>query len=271
MTKLVLLHRADSVHDDEPDTRYDFPRRYLSVLREGIGDWAIYYEPVKAGPRGYFAVARLADVVPNPASSNRFFALIDPGTFLPFVTGVGRLVGGRPREAALAAPDGSLLRGGAAQSAVRRVSETDFAAIVDVGPPPDLERGDPARSGSTDTDLRDPAAHFVRPVLERLTQRPFRDAAFRHSVRAAYGNRCAMSGLQLRNGGGRPDVQAAHIRPVSEKGGDSVRNGLALSSTLHWMFDRGLVSVAEDARTILVSRNKFPTTPSRGSSGRSSS
>lgn len=36
-----------------------------------------------------------------------------------------------------------------------------------------------------------------------------------------------------------------------------MRNGLALSGTLHWMFDRGLVSVAEDF-TILVSRNKVP-------------
>ena len=32
---------------------------------------------------------------------------------------------------------------------------------------------------------------------------------------------------------------------------------MALSGTLHWMFDRGLISVAED-HTILVSRNKVP-------------
>jgi putative restriction endonuclease len=67
-----------------------------------------------------------------------------------------------------------------------------------------------------------------------------------------------MSGLQLRNGGGRPEVQAAHIRPVEQQGSDSVRNGLALSGTLHWMFDRGLISVADDCETILVSRNKVP-------------
>ena len=36
-----------------------------------------------------------------------------------------------------------------------------------------------------------------------------------------------------------------------------MRNGLALTGTLHWMFDRGLLSVAEDW-TILVSRNKVP-------------
>ena len=37
-----------------------------------------------------------------------------------------------------------------------------------------------------------------------------------------------------------------------------MRNGLALSGTLHWMFDRGLLSVADDCETILVSRNKVP-------------
>ena len=41
------------------------------------------------------------------------------------------------------------------------------------------------------------------------------------------------------------------------KGSDFVHNGLALSGTLHWMFDRGLISVAQD-HTILVSRNKVP-------------
>ena len=47
----------------------------------------------------------------------------------------------------------------------------------------------------------------------------------------------------MRNGGGRPEVEAAHIIPVAERGPDTVRNGIALSGTLHWMFDRGLISV----------------------------
>jgi putative restriction endonuclease len=103
------------------------------------------------------------------------------------------------------------------------------------------------------------AAPFERPVIERLVSRPYRDVAFRRKVREAYDYRCAMSGLRLRNGGGRPEVNAAHIRPVERQGSDFVRNGLALSGTLHWMFDRGLISVADDSdHTILVSLNKVP-------------
>lgn len=78
-----------------------------------------------------------------------------------------------------------------------------------------------------------------------------------HNVRAAYSNRCAITGLRLINGGGRPEVQAAHIQPVASKGPDSVRNGLALSGTVHWMFDRGLISIGDDFK-ILVAKNHVP-------------
>ena len=60
-------------------------------------------------------------------------------------------------------------------------------------------------------------------------------------------------GLKLINSGGSAEVQAAHIRPVKADGPDIVSNGLALSGTAHWMFDRGLISL-EDDLTILISR-----------------
>ncbi len=52
-------------------------------------------------------------------------------------------------------------------------------------------------------------------------------------------------------------MQAAHIRPVAAQGPDSVRNGLALSGTVHWMFDRGLISLADDGE-ILMARYAVP-------------
>lgn len=169
-----------------------------------------------------------------------------------------RLLDGRPLEAALAEPDGTPKRGGLVQSAVRVLPEREFARIVGLGLPANLVEMEATRYDPPGSDILEPAAVFERPVLERLTRRHYRDVAFRRKVRAAYGYRCAMSGLRLRNGGGRPEVQAAHIRPVERQGSDSVRNGLALSGTLHWMFDRGLISVADDCQTILVSRNKVP-------------
>jgi putative restriction endonuclease len=71
-----------------------------------------------------------------------------------------------------------------------------------------------------------------------------------------------MTGLKIINGGGRPEVQAAHIRPVAESGPDSVRNGLALCGTIHWMFDRGLLSLDDDL-TILMAADRVPDTVMR--------
>lgn len=258
MAKLVLVHKAASIYDDEPDVQYDFPKAYLGAIRAAVGDWVVYYEPVKAGDRGYFAVAKIAEVIPKPGVQGRYLALIAPGSFLQFDRDVPRLVDRRPLESALAGADGLPLKGGAVQLAVRRLPESEFERIVGMGLPDDLEqeearRYDPVRG----LDAR--VQPFVRPVIERLTRRPFRDVAFRRRVREAYDYRCAVSGLRLRNGGGRPEVQAAHIRPVEHGGSDAVRNGLALSGTLHWMFDRGLISVDVDRdHAILVSRNKVP-------------
>jgi putative restriction endonuclease len=59
--------------------------------------------------------------------------------------------------------------------------------------------------------------------------------------------------LKLINSGGRAEVNAAHIRPVDKSGPDLVNNGIALSGTAHWMFDRGLISLGDDLQ-IIVSR-----------------
>ena len=103
---------------------------------------------------------------------------------------------------------------------------------------------------------------FERPIVERVTSRPFRDAAFSSAVRSAYDNTCAMTGLKIINGGGWPEVQAAHIRPVADLRPDSVRNGLALCGTIYWMFDRGLLSLDDDLK-ILMATDRVPDTVKR--------
>ena len=258
MTKLVLLHKANSIYDDDPATVYDFPKNYLKAIQEAVGDWIIYYEPVKAGPRGYFAVAKIAKVIPKPGFYGRFLAIIEPNSFLEFDQYIPRLIDGRPLEQSLTEADGTPKTGGLVQSAVRRLPEVDFARIVNLGLPQNLEEIEAQRYDPNPPVLAEEALVFERPVVERLTRRKYRDVAFSRKVRTAYEYRCAMSGLTLRNGGGRPEVQAAHIRPVTRDGTDSVRNGLALSGTLHWMFDRGLISIADDNESFLVSRNKVP-------------
>jgi putative restriction endonuclease len=52
-------------------------------------------------------------------------------------------------------------------------------------------------------------------------------------------------------------VQAAHIWADKDGGPDVVQNGLALSGTVHWLFDRHLISLTDEYR-LLVSHNKVP-------------
>ncbi|MEL6477521.1 MAG: HNH endonuclease [Pseudomonadota bacterium] len=270
MAKAVLIHKPDSKYDDDPSVRYDFPKAYLSRIEKTVGDWIVYYEPRSAnqntGRLAYFATAQVDRIQAHADLKDRFFAFMKAGTFLGFDRPVARQVGGEIIERALRRDDGGLLNGGVANSAVRMIDNDGFAKIIQyaftvdpgelgVEQSPETIDGYGHFGEAAQQPFRGPDAD--RTIISTLINRPFRDAAFARQVKAAYGNRCAISGLSLRNGGGRPEVEAAHIRPVKDGGPDSVRNGLALSHTLHWMFDRGLISIAED-HSILISHNKVP-------------
>ncbi|WP_298430315.1 HNH endonuclease [uncultured Jannaschia sp.] len=251
MAHAVLIQNPISIYDDAHGERYHFPRRYLGRLEACVGDWVIFYEG-KAGALGYTHVQKVAGIRPDPADPTHFYADLDLSTLLGFEAGVvpRQRPDGRRYETGLPASGGSNV------SAVRSISQAEFAAIVEAGLAPRADADAHPRTGPLFDGLQDvPQARLAGDRLQVLTSRPLRDAQFARMVKRAYDGRCAISGLRLRNGGGRAEVQAAHIRPVADGGPDVVPNGLALSGTLHWMFDRGLVSVAEDHR-ILVSHNK---------------
>jgi putative restriction endonuclease len=158
-------------------------------------------------------------------------------------------------ESALKKADGTTNKG-AFGRAVRLIPDGEFDRILKSGFAPIL-RDNLEQRDVVPFEIYEPHVLFERPIVEMTISRPFRERSFMHNVRAAYSNRCAITGLRLINGGGRPEVQAAHIQPVASKGPDSVRNGLALSGTVHWMFDRGLISIGDDYK-IIVAKNHVP-------------
>jgi len=83
------------------------------------------------------------------------------------------------------------------------------------------------------------------------TRRKARDHAFSELVREAYENTCAVCGDQRESPDGNPEVEAAHIYPVSENGRNDVRNGIALCKFHHWAFDSGWLSFTDDHRIIV--------------------
>lgn len=266
----VFIHRFDSIYDDSPAERYQFPAQYLGRVRACVGDWIVYYEPRKIrDTRGYFAIARVARVVPDIASPGMYVAEIEPGSYLDFVSPVPFSDEGGAIEHGLLNEDGRI--SGRAQSAVRPISATDFDRILARGlheAQPELPRIGPMLDADASRSFGEgPQAPFAteQPRLRvgQLTSRIVRDRLFRRVVIRAYDKRCAVTGLRLINGGGRAEVDAAHIRPVEASGPDILSNGLALSGTAHWMFDRGLISVDDDFR-ILVSRHVNDPDSARG-------
>jgi putative restriction endonuclease len=271
MPKAILTTKVDPSYDDLPEERYHFPRTYLRQVQAAFGDWVIYYEPRRSsadlssrgGRQAYFAAARVRSIVPDPAKDDHFYALISD--FLEFDRAVPFQEGGRYYESALEREDGKTNKG-AFRRAVRGLGDLEFEAILQAGFAKVLDevapRARPNSTGDRADRVAEEAMPFERPIIESVVARPFRDAAFAAAVKAAYNETCAVTGLRIINGGGRAEVQAAHIRPVAEGGSDSVRNGIALSGTVHWMFDRGLISVDDD-HSILIAKDRLPDTALR--------
>lgn len=261
MTKAVFTTKVAPSYNDLPEVRYHFPRTYLNQVRQAVGDHIVYYEPRRSsaelssfgGKQSYFAIARLTAVVEDDALSDHYYALVDD--YLDFDRPVPFSEGSEYYESALKKADGSTNKG-AFGRAVRLIPDDEFDRILKSGFAPILASNQPSPE-ITSPAFSEPPVPFERPVVEMVVSRLFRERSFMHNVRAAYSNRCAVTGLRLINGGGRPEVQAAHIQPVASKGPDSVRNGLALSGTVHWMFDRGLISIGDDYK-ILIAKNHVP-------------
>ncbi|QGM45359.1 HNH endonuclease [Methylocystis heyeri] len=283
MTKAVLTTKVTPVYDDLPEIRYHFPKSYLRQVSEAVGDWIVYYEPRRStgdpsssgGRQVYFATARVEHIIPDESRPDHFYAEVS--NYLPFVRPVPFKEGSLFYEGNLKKPDGSTNKG-AFGRAVRNIKDSEFDLIWQAGfghvigieertrPAPDApEDPMPPLDGFHETPLTflsDVPFEQDRRIVEQLISRPFRDRAFSAAVKSAYNDTCAMSGIKLINGGGRSEAQAAHIRPVEHRGPDSIRNGLALSGTFHWIFDRGLVSIDEDY-TLLLAKDRLPDTIGR--------
>jgi putative restriction endonuclease len=252
----IFIHRSDSIYDDSPAEQYQFPRQYLGRVQSCVGDWIIYYEPSKVtATKGYFAIAKVAQVIPDTNAAGMYLALIEQGSYMDFINPVPFNNADGIIERGLLNEEGRI--SGRAQAAVRPVSSVDFNRIVSAGldeNEPELPRLDEPADGFGELGQTPFIYEQERDRVALLSSRIVRNRLFRRLVVQAYDKRCAITGLKLINGGGRAEVDAAHIRPVEANGPDILCNGIALSGTAHWMFDRGLISLSDDLN-ILVSRH----------------
>jgi putative restriction endonuclease len=263
--KGVFDTKPGSGYDDDIPRRYHFPRHYRKIAESLIGSWIVYREPQRnAGRRAYVAVARVTHVEDDPERNGHAYAYVTD--YLAFDCLVPFVLSGRYAEAPLGDIGDSTRIGRYLQGrSIRTLSEEDFGRIVRLGLDPTLapENAERLELDSSHTDhgtqslLQAPLEEQERRIEQILINRKIRDASFRGQVCDAYENRCAITRLRMVNGGGKPEVQAAHIWAVSDGGPDVVQNGIALSGTIRWLFDRHLISLTDDYR-LLVSHNKVP-------------
>jgi len=229
MSKAIFIQNPISIYKDRPGEAYHFPKRYLRAVQDTVGDWVIFYESRKNnGAFGYVSVQRVLDVVPDPQEPDRYYAILDPSTEWSFEHTVPRAApDGVAYEHSLRGDGGRPISGGANVSAVRRITDPEFAAIVNYGMQestgPEAMPRNTSDDETTPLAFNDPPAPFDHAPLasfrpEILTSRKYRDPSFQRQVRKAYGGRCAISGLELRNGGGASRSRSGPYPPCQRQG-----------------------------------------------------
>ena len=96
---------------------------------------------------------------------------------------------------------------------------------------------------STATDIQQPR------YAESVSKHRLGQGGFRIGVVEAYQRRCAITGEKT-----LPVLEAAHIRPYSVNGPNSVNNGLLLKSDFHTLFDDGYITVSPDLHVEVSNR-----------------
>lgn len=267
--KGVFDTKSASGYDDSLADRYHFPatRPYLDVAHSVVGDWILYREPRRNGGRqAYIGAARVDAVEPDRRSSKHVYAKVS--NFLPFdpIVPFAGAPQGRYWEARLRDVPPSRAGQSLQGRSLRSLADSDFASIVHAAlnetlKPDNIIRYGPGVGEMPSLPLTGypelPGEDFVRRIEQSLVNRKVRDATFRRLVCRAYDDTCAITGLRIINGGGRSEAQAAHIWSVESGGPDVVQNGIALSGTVHWLFDRHLISLTDDYR-LLVAHNRVP-------------
>ena len=251
---VVLNSHVGSEYDDSP-AGYEFPTRYLGVLEpldRGEPIFAVIYEPRGrdgTGRMGYVGWATITGRPRQTGRSNRagqkLWSIDYVGGYRDFLNVVPRKINDRPIESFLSGPSPAQVG-----NAIRALPESEASLIITLGlgteRTPELVYPEIGHQ---------PMGVAERPRVERLIATIERDARFRQTVMDAYDYQCAVSGFAAE--GVRPGritrlLEAAHVRPVADQGPDEVTNGLALTPTLHKLFDEGLFTLRYEGPSLRI-------------------
>jgi putative restriction endonuclease len=244
---VVLTSKPNSPYADTA-TSYEYPsryRRFFEPLDHGELMVAVIYEP-RANGLGRMAYVGWAALREPPQRSPRVTAGGQPLWEVRYVDRVQEFPIPVPRDPMgvpierwireTAAANRSIVTSGAS---VRWLADDEAQRILELGHAGSL-------GVETYPDDTTAEASVVAERSRRVVEAVERDARFRRGVMRAYEFRCSVTGLEIGTlAAGRATrlLDAAHIRPVGDRGPDTISNGLSLTPTVHRLFDEGLISV----------------------------
>jgi HNH endonuclease len=128
---------------------------------------------------------------------------------------------------------------------IRGLEWDETSALLGIGLPDDL----------VETALRLESLEEWTPFVAEdravyRVSRQTRDAAFRNVVLANYGYTCAITGQRFHSPH-HVEADGAHIIGKEVRGTDDPRNGIALSKSAHWAFDRGIFTISDQYEVIV--------------------
>jgi putative restriction endonuclease len=255
---VVLTSKPESVYADT-QTSYEYPaqyRQFFEPLAHGESMLAIIYEPGAHGS-GRMAYVGWAALSTSPTLSPRTTTAGRPLWEVKYVDRVQEFPTPVPRDV-LGEPIESWLRNVSAENravrtsgaSVRWIPLEDAKRILELG-----HSGELVASGYEPVDDHQAPEEVAAERATRLVTAGERDARFRRQVMSAYDFRCSVSAFgigELPLGRATRLIDAAHIRPVNKQGSDGVTNGLALTPTLHRLFDEGLFTIVNQGGHLSV-------------------
>jgi hypothetical protein len=208
--------------------------RFAKIARLCLGHQVVLYQSARnigayKLPVGYFAIARVANLLQLPGANSRRCALyLDE--FIPLDPARTMVELGRAVEPGLMATAGHF-EGWKASEDVRPISDEQFQSFL------------AERQGVPSTSELDPTAMVPVEYLNRRGE--YRDPIFRQLLLEAYCGICAISGVSLPFAR-RCGLEAAHIVPYALRPKNEVTAGILLAPTWHDRFDEGAIIIHDD-------------------------
>lgn len=137
------------------------------------------------------------------------------------------------------------------RGSVHEIDSDDYTTIVGVE---DEESSTQRIAIDEESDDSDPELTESLELTTATVKK--RSEIFRRKTRENYDFSCAVCGSSRFSRKGTPEVEAAHIYPVSMNSSNDLRNGVCLCRLHHWAFENGLFAIKDNYSIAIEKRIK---------------